>query len=353
MITPKDMERFTNNEVVNMYSELNQDLTKTIIKKLKKGGDLSSFTQSQIIALKRAGGEEIFKEALKKTNGLTAKRKKEIENLFDDIADTEMKGYKTVFTKKGIEYKLSKEMIQTLKYAKKVGNKNLNNLTKSIAYKSKRTYIKAVDKVYKEVVTGAYDYNTSIKKAVRDLASNGVKLKNKAGREEQIDVAVKRNLYTGIQQTANDIAKQVGELIDANCVKIGHSGSCRPSHHVIDAVTMSLEKFKKYEYLTEEPNCNHIVNYDWQEEFEDTTTKVESHDDRLSYTETVNNYKKQQKANYYARQVRSKKNDIASGDKSKDAKIKLGLAQKKYREYCKQNNIDVDYFKTWKVGYNK
>lgn len=353
MITPKDMERFTENEVVKMYGELNQDLTKTIIKQLKKGGDLSTYTQSQIIALKRAGGEEVFKEALKKTDGLSAKRKKEINALFDDIASTEMKGYKTVFEKKGIEYKLSKEMIQTLNYAKKAGNRNLNNLTKSIAYKSKRTYIKAVDQVYKEVATGAYDYNTSIKKAVRNLASKRITLKNKAGRQEQIDVAVKRNLFTGIQQTANDIAKQVGDLIDANCVKIGHSGSCRPSHHVIDGVTMSIKKFEKYEYLTKEPNCNHLVNFDWEEEYEGTTDKVEEHEDRLSYTDTVRNYKAQQKANYYARQVRSKKNDIASGDKSKDAKIKLGLAQKKYREFCKQNKMDVDYFKTWKVGYNK
>ena len=88
-------------------------------------------------------------------------------------------------------------------------------------------------------------------------------------------------------------------------------------------------------------------------EYEDTTSKVESHDDRLSYADTVKNYNKQQKANYYARQVRSKKNDIASGDNSKDAKVKLGLAQKKYREYCKQNDLEVDYFKTWRVGYNK
>ena len=353
MITPKDMERFANNEVVKMYGELNQNLTKTIISRLKKDGDISSFTRSQIRILKRIGGEEIFKEALKKTSGLSSKRKKEIDALFDDIADTEMKGYKSTFDKKGIEYKLSAEMVDILRYAKKVSNKSMNNLTKSIAYKSKRTYTKAVDQMYKEVVTGAYDYNTSIKKTVRNLASKGIRLTNKAGREEQIDVAVKRNLFTGIQQTTNDLAKEIGDIIGANCVVIEHSGSCRPSHHVIDGVTMSLKKFKKYEYLTEEPNCNHVVNYDWDEEYEDTTSKVESHDDRLSYADTVKNYNKQQKANYYARQVRSKKNDIASGDNSKDAKVKLGLAQKKYREYCKQNDLEVDYFKTWKVGYNK
>lgn len=353
MITPKDMERFTNNEIVSMYEELNQDLTKTIIKQLKKDGDISSFTRSQIVTLKKTGGNKIFKEALKKTKGLTPVRRKEIQNLFDDIADTEMKGYKPLYEAKGIDYALSDSMVNILDYAIREGNKSLNNLTGSVAYKTKRTYIKVIDKVYKEVTTGAYDYGTSIKKAARDLAEKGITLTNSAGNQEQLDVAVKRALYTGIQRTATDLAKQVGQDIDANCVVIGHSSKCRPSHHVIDGVTMSLKKFEAYEYLTEEYNCNHIVNYDWQPEFENTVAKVESHDDRLSYSDTIKNYKMQQKANYFARQVRSKKDNIASGDNTKKAKLQLRLAQKKYREYCKSNGLEVDYFQTWKAGYNK
>ena len=116
---------------------------------------------------------------------------------------------------------------------------------------------------------------------------------------------------------------------------------------------MSIDKFEKYEHLTEEYNCNHIVNYDWKPEYEGTKAKVESHDDRLSYGETIKNYKKVQKSNYYARQVRAKKDAIASGDKTKKAYQELKLAQKKYRTYCKQNGFEVDYLQTWKVGYNK
>ena len=353
MITPKDMDRFTNNEVVNMYAKLNQDLTKTIIRQLRKAGDVSSFTRSQIVTLKRMGGNEVFKESLKKVSGLSTKRKKEIMKLFDEIAQQEMSGYKTVYDSKGIEYKLNDSMIGILNYGIKVGNKDVSNLTQSIAYASKKSYINAVDKLYKEVATGSYDYNTALKRTVKDLAKKGITLKNSAGANEQIDVAVKRNLYTGIQRTAKDLAKEVGKQIDANCVVIGHSTKCRPSHHVIDAVTMSIDKFEKYEHLTEEYNCNHIVNYDWKPEYEGTKAKVESHDDRLSYGETIKNYKKVQKSNYYARQVRAKKDAIASGDKTKKAYQELKLAQKKYRTYCKQNGFEVDYLQTWKVGYNK
>lgn len=48
MINPDDMTRFTDNEIVNMYSKLQQDLTKSIISKLKSNGDISSYTRQQI-----------------------------------------------------------------------------------------------------------------------------------------------------------------------------------------------------------------------------------------------------------------------------------------------------------------
>ena len=353
MISPDDMTRFTNNEIVNMYSKLQEELTKTIINKLKKAGDINSYTRQQIINLRRIGGSKVFYEALKKTNSLTSKRKKEIKQLFDEIGNQSLKGYKETFEQKGIDYKLSPAMINILDYAKRVSNKDLKNLTKSIAYSSKESYIKAVDTMYKEVVTGAYDYEKSIKKAIRNLTEEGITLKTKDGRNEQIDVAVKRNLYTSIHQTAESLALEVGKQINYNCVVIGHSSKCRPTHNVIDDVTMSKSEFQKYAYLTEEPNCNHIVNYDWQPEFEDKHAKAQYGDEHLTNAEVKRNYEKQQKSNYYARQVRNKKKQIASGDNSKEIKKQLRLAQTKLRLYNRANGIEQDYFNTWVAGYNK
>ena len=53
MINPDDMTRFTNNEIVNMYSKLQQDLTKSIISKLKNAGDINSYTRQQIRNLRK------------------------------------------------------------------------------------------------------------------------------------------------------------------------------------------------------------------------------------------------------------------------------------------------------------
>lgn len=353
MINPDDMTRFTNNEIVNMYSKLQQDLTKSIINKLKNAGDINSYTRQQIRNLRQIGGRKVFYEALNKTNSLTSKRKKEIKDLFNEIGNQSLKGYKETFEQKEIDYKLSPAMVNILDYAKRISNKDLKNLTKSIAYASKKSYIEAVDTMYKEVVTGAYDYEKSIKKAIRKLTQEGITLKTKDGRNEQIDVAVKRNLYTSIHQTAESLALEIGKQIGYNCVVIGHSSKCRPTHNVIDDVTMSKSEFQKYAYLTEEPNCNHIVNYDWQPKFEEKGTKAQYGDEHLTNAQVKRNYKKQQKSNYYARQVRDKKKQIASGNNSQEVKRQLRLAQTKLRLYNKANNIKQDYFKTWTVGYNK
>lgn len=353
MISPTDMTKFTNNDIVMMYEKLQQNLSKSIIKSLNNTGDISSYTRQQISNLKKYGGQKIFLEALNKTNNLTAKRKKEIKKLFDDIAVQSMKDYEKVFVEKNIEYELSPSMLQLIDYAKKTTNKNLKNLTKSIAYGTKKSYIKAVDNMYKEIVTGSYDYETSIKKAIRDLTSQGITLKTKNGRNEKIDVAVKRNLYTSIHQTAESLALEIGKQIEYNCVVIGHSPVCRPTHNVIDDVVMSKSEFQKYAYLTEEPNCNHIVNYDWRPEFDKKNPKTQYGEEHLTSSEVKKNYKIQQKSNYYARQVRDKKRQIANGDNSKEAKQKLRLAQLKLRTYNKQNKIEQDYFKTYVYGYNK
>lgn len=53
MINPDDMTRFTNNEIVNMYGKLQEDLTKSIINKLRKAGDISSYTRQQIRNLRQ------------------------------------------------------------------------------------------------------------------------------------------------------------------------------------------------------------------------------------------------------------------------------------------------------------
>lgn len=363
MITPQRMSEFEKNKIIDMFNKLNQDLTSSIIKKLQQNENISSFTKAQMRVLARQGGNEIFKEALNKVNGLSRERKKELLQLFNEIQNEQMKGYKQTYEAKGLEYQISNEVQQLVDSIYRQTNKELKNMTKSIAFASKEAYINGVDDLFTKVSSGSFDYSSAMKSTINTLAEKGITLKDKAGRNVSLETAVKRNLMTSLTQTANDIAKQVGDEIGANCVVIGHTPYCRPTHRVIDGVVMSLDKFKKYEYLTNDAWCYHIINYDWRPEFENKKDKV-INDGHLTNAQYNKNYEIRQKQTYYARQVRDKKEQVAILNKSDKrasatneeltkAKKELRNAQMKFRQYSKSNGIDVDYELTWVAKYNK
>lgn len=353
MLTPNKMNNLQNNKLVDIYTAINQELTNDIINKIKSSEDITNYTKSQIKALIKNGGQEIFNEALKKVQGISRSTLNELKTIFNDLVNSQMSGYKSTFDAVGATYAVTDSMMKTINNAIKETNGTLKNMTKTVAYASQTNFVNAMDNLYMKVTSGAFDYDTALKRTVTDLAKKGVTFKTSDGRNEKIETVVKRSLFSSIQNTATDLAKEIGDIIDYNCVVIGHSYKCRPTHNPIDDVVMSKEVFKRYEYLTYEYNCNHIVNYDWREEFENNPNKIEYGDQHGTLKEVKKNYEIQQKANYYANQVKNKKMQIANGDNSEEVKRELLNAQSKYRIFCKANGLTVDYSKTWVHGYSQ
>jgi hypothetical protein len=362
MITPEKMTSLEQNKVIEMYAKLNQELTAMIIKKLQQNEEISSYTKAQIRQLARQGGKEIFHSTLKQINGISRQQKKALEELFTEVQESELDGYSDTYKAKGQELQITPAMIALTNSIYRRTLKTFKNMTGTIAFASQKTYVKAIDELYLKVATGSQDYTSAMKQTINTLAEKGIQLESN-GRSYKLESVVKMNLMTALTQTANDLSKEVGNIIGANCVVIGHTPHCRPTHQVIDGVIMSIDKFKQYEYLTTEPNCYHIVNYDWRPEFEGKENKVRDNG-HLTKAQYEENYNTRQKQNYFARMVRNKKEQVATLNKSDKrtnvtseeltkAKKELRNAQMKYRTYCKSNNLDVDYNLTWKSGYNK
>ena len=355
MLTPEKLSKLSQNEVVNMYTELNQQLTKDIIKKLKESPDITSYTRSQMKVLARQGGKEIFTRALNRVNGLSRKQKKEIEKLFNDIVSSEYRGYKEQYNYNGKEYTISGTSAQIATSMINRTNKEFKNFTNTVAFASQQAFVDAMDDLYTKVITGAYDYDSAMKSTINNLSNKGVTLTSN-GRNYKLESVVKMNLFSSIKQTANDISSNIRKEINADGVWIAPTPYCRPSHQVINGKTMSLKKFKEYEYLLGEPNCYHVANYIVMDAFESPYSNTELN--------TINKnadkvYDVRQKQNYYARQVRAHKEKVVNlrrvgeTDLLNKAKKELRNAQIKYRSFCNQNGLDVDYSATWKAGYNK
>lgn len=267
MITPEFLEDLEYSKLVMIYSNLNIKLTEIIISEILKTKELNSYTKNQLKVLIQTGGKEIFEKALRETSSLNSKTKKEIKNIYEQMAKDNMQSYKTLYKYRGLDFKISQAQYQILNQAIKMTGKDLQNFTKTIAFSSQQAYVNAVDKAYFQVVTGGRDYISVIEDTVRELAKQGVTLKDSAGRNVQLETAVRRNVLTGVKQTADEVTSEIEDELGCNGYEVtSHSGS-RPSHAKAQGKQYAKTKADARKYkvgywgdvkdLWKEYNCRH------------------------------------------------------------------------------------------------
>ena len=82
----------------------------------------------------------------------------------------------------------------------------LQNLVQSTAVSGQDAFYNATDLAYMQISTGTLDYNTAIRDAVTDIASQGIDVIYYAsGHRDKIDVAVRRATLTGVNQTVGEM----------------------------------------------------------------------------------------------------------------------------------------------------
>lgn len=88
MLTPTKMAELSNGDTINsMYTELNNKLTKEIISRIDKLGDLSKYSKTEIKSIINKEKKSLLKTALKETRKLYRKSKKETKSIYKEMSD--------------------------------------------------------------------------------------------------------------------------------------------------------------------------------------------------------------------------------------------------------------------------
>lgn len=267
MLSPEYLNLIEFNDVVQIYNQLNIDITADIIKRVSAMDNITSTTKKQLKILLQTNGTEIFNEALEKTSMLRTETKKALKELYTDMAKEDLRGYKELYEYRDKPFKLSETQYKILNQGLKQTERTLKNFTNTIAFQSKQAYMEAVDEAYMKVTSGAFDYNSAINTAVKKLANKGITLKDKLGRNVQLEVAVRRNVMSGIQETANNINRDIEEYLGCDGYEVTAHVGARPGHaeaqgkqYAIDHNTKISKQYplwKDVEDLWSEYNCRH------------------------------------------------------------------------------------------------
>lgn len=364
MITPEFLESLDYSKIIMIYSKLNIELTEIIIKKILKTGKLDTVTKRQLQILIDTGGKEIFEKALEETSMLDNQVKTQIKKTYYNMAEKNMQGYKELYKYRGIKFAVSKSQLQILNQAIKQTGKDLSNFTKTIAFSSQRAYVEALDKAYFAVITGGQDYISVIDKTVRNLAETGITLEDSAGRKVQLETAVRRNLLTGIKQTADKVTDDIEKELGCNGYEVVAHNGARPSHAEAQGKQYALTKadarkygvglWKDVEKLWKEFNCRHTYFGIILGISEPVYTKKElkqMENSKVTYKgKKIPEYEATQIQGRLEREQRNLKRQIKpledTNQKVEDLQEKLREKQKEYKTFCEETGLTPQYERT-------
>ena len=370
MLTPEFLNLIEFNDVVKIYEQLNISITVDIINRVMQMNEITSTTREQLKVLKQTNGAEVFNETLQKTALLTSDTKKALKELYENVAKEDIQGYEELYVYKNKPFKLSESQYKILNQGLKQTNRLLRNFTNTIAFQSKQAYVETVDSAYMKIVSGAFDYNSAISTAVQELAEKGITLKDKAGRNVQLEVAVRRNVLSAVKETANNLNRNIEDDLGCDGYEVTAHIGARPTHaeaqgkqYAINHKSKESKKYplwKKVKSLWKEYNCRHtyfgiilgvskpVYSDKELKELKDATVTLNGKE--------VPYYEATQKQRQLENAIRKQKKTIQILENSNQnvniQRGKLNQLQKQYTSFCKETGLAKDYSRI-KVGTNK
>jgi hypothetical protein len=178
---------------------------------------------------------KVYENALEELAKLTGKSESTLRALFEQAGVKSLRFDDSIYKAMGLNpppLNLSPAMSQVLFAGLEKTNGIMRNLTMTTALTGQQAFVDAADLAYMQVTTGAMDYNSAIRAAVKQIATNGLSAINYLGRTEQVDVAVRRTVLTGVAQTTGQLQVSRADEMKVDLVQTSAHAGARPTHAV-------------------------------------------------------------------------------------------------------------------------
>ena len=239
---------------VAIAEEINIETAKIIAERIKKIGKLSP---SDIKRL--TNSLEFLGADFKRITRLIAKYSKEgqmaVVDALKSAADSCDDFAKVFYSAKGIasvKWRTDPYLKRLVEAMARQTAAEFTNLSGTLAYKIdnrtltlRQMYTRAIDKSIYEVQSGTVDYNTAMRKTVKQLSSDMRVLKWESGYQRRLDSHVRQNLIDGVKQLQQEMLDWHGERFGSDGVEISAHAISAPDHVKIQGRQLTNEEFYK------------------------------------------------------------------------------------------------------------
>lgn len=254
MLSPDYLESAAN-DILKLYDQLEESILQDIVRRIVKTDFVTDTAKWQLDQLQNSG--MVYQDALNEIAKITGKSEAELKKLFDVAAVESLSYDNKVYEAAGltpIAIKQSPAMLQTLTAGLQKTAGSLKNLTLTTALASQSAYINFSNQAYMQIISGAFDYAQAIRQAIQQAAWHGSEVLYPTGHRDKLDVAVRRTVLTGVNQTMSKVSLANAADMGSGLVRVtAHSGA-RPSHEVWQGKVYSLngptEKYSDFYVVT-------------------------------------------------------------------------------------------------------
>lgn len=252
----KSYESYATVGIEKKYRNLENRIMEDVVRRIKKTGEITSSADYQLNRYHILGNstkdiEDIIKSAVGDSFPETFK-------LYDEVIEKQYTRSRALYEQVNetyIPYEQNPELQQMTEALIRQSNDELYNITKSMGFKVDMGngrqvftplsdyYNQYLDDAMVEITSGAFDYNTVIRRVVTQMTNSGLRTVDYAsGMTSRCDVAARRAVMTGLTQLTGKISDINAAKLHTEYFEIAWHGGARPTHRTWQGKIWSREE---------------------------------------------------------------------------------------------------------------
>lgn len=231
MLKPEYLQRVPDG-MIKLYAQAEMDILENMAVRIARYGYWIPAVEHQAKMLEEAG--MVREEILARLKTLTGRTDRELRQLMQEAGGVALKSDDAVYRRQGLNpppVSASEDLQKILQagYEKTAGT--FRNLTLTTARTAAHQFEQALDRAYMQITLGGMDSSTAIRSTIKQLSAEGVgAIRYPTGRTDTIEVAVRRAVVTGVNQTALRLQDARADEMGADLVEVSAHAGARPSH---------------------------------------------------------------------------------------------------------------------------
>lgn len=230
MLTPYFLEHFSG-EYLPLSDELDEAITRDIARRIVKTGEVTWTAGYQAYVAQQRG--KVYDDIIADVARLTGRSQKQVRAMFKAAGLASVSYDAGIYEAAGLApVTLAQSAKATAVLMAGVSKTNglIKNLTKTTASAGQDIFVHAATVMEMKVTSGAFDATTALRQAIKDAASNAKYIVYPSGHRDTLDVAMRRCLQTGVNQTTAEISLAYADEMGCDLVEVSAHFGARPSH---------------------------------------------------------------------------------------------------------------------------